>query len=184
MEVLIHFAFQIVKISILGLFYLGVILLIINVSSKSSISFFRKIKTLKKSKIVVWFVICLALFIWQFTYWGDHGLGDYSRVPLGKGKEIEQMNYNGMYIRPVNQEEGVLSIEYYSINKGYCFGLISKSNKFFIWNLDTNEIRKFSSQNEYVKERNSRNLSSKIVFRDFEEVYDAYWGGWRFWLLP
>jgi hypothetical protein len=28
----------------------------------------------------------------MFTYWGDHGLGDTFRVPIGKGKVIESIN--------------------------------------------------------------------------------------------
>ncbi len=184
MEVLFHFAFQMIKIAILGLFYLGLLLLFIQIPTIAKIPFFQRVKKIRRAKRFIWVLICFILFVWQFSYWGDHGLGDYSRVPIGFGKEIEQLNYSGMYISPSGYENQMFGIENYSIDNGYCFGSTSEENGFYIWDLSTNDVQKISTYEEYENGLRIKNLQSRIVFHNFEEAYDLYWSGWRFWLLP
>ncbi|GAB5417448.1 MAG: hypothetical protein Crog4KO_30300 [Crocinitomicaceae bacterium] len=148
------------------------------------ISLFKRIKETSRSKRFTWVLFCFILFIWQFSYWGDHGLGDYSRVPIGYGKEIEQINSTGMYISPNGYESQMFGIKEYSIDKEYCFGSMSKNKGFFIWNLKTNGIQKISTYEKYMDELKSKRIQDKYVFHNFQEAYDSYWSGWRFWLLP
>lgn len=184
MEVLFHFVFQLVKIAILSTFYLGILLLITRIPSLSKKSYCKNLKSKTDTKLFTWVVLSLILFIWQFTYWGDHGLGDYSRIPIGKWQAIEQIDYDNMFIRPDGHEFETLGIKNYSLDKGYCFGLMSEEGEYFIWNLSTNGIQKFDNHIEYYKVILSKDLDNSIVFHSFEEAYRSHWGGWRFWLLP
>jgi hypothetical protein len=37
-------------------------------------------------------IALLSLFLIANTPWGDHGIGDYARIPVGNGEIIEQIN--------------------------------------------------------------------------------------------
>src|SRR5687767_11916204 len=43
-----------------------------------------------------------AGLIWHYnTYWGEHGLGDSARLPLGYGEIIEETNSMEAYFEPL-----------------------------------------------------------------------------------
>lgn len=39
----------------------------------------------------------VALFVFSYTYWGDHGLGDHNRLPIGQGETVEEINGTETY---------------------------------------------------------------------------------------
>ena len=96
MEVLFHFIFQLIKIGILASIYsiiiIGILLLFEKVKSNDYL------KKIKSQKINSWFsfgfIISILLFIFSFTYWGNHGLGDGPRIPIGHWETIENTNWN------------------------------------------------------------------------------------------
>lgn len=51
----------------------------------------------------------------MFTYWGDHGLGDSYRIPIGHGKEISGFSGNDGFIEPLGHKGEVLSIESFAV---------------------------------------------------------------------
>ena len=64
------------------------------------------LENVKKEKKKYWFVfglsISIGLFIYSFTYWGNHGLGDSARIPIGNFKEVGETNGTDSYIEPEN----------------------------------------------------------------------------------
>jgi hypothetical protein len=48
-------------------------------------------------KLNFWYLsgrISLGLFIFTFTYYGDHGLGDNAKIPIGHGIVINNINWD------------------------------------------------------------------------------------------
>ena len=185
MEVLFHFIFQIVKISILSLIYIFILAAI------SQLPFFKKIKFLndlnhyKRTRVITWFVLGFILFIWSFTYWGSHGLGDYARIPIGYGRQIERINATITYITPEGHELETYGINEFATENKFCFGKSRGMDKtvYFIWNLESNKIVKYKSKRQYIKQLSKHGIKNP-KYNTFYEAYDNYWNGWRFWLLP
>ena len=95
MEVLFHLLFELVKISILGCLYATLIIYLLKLISKfKSNSWIEKILNRKKRAwFVIGFLVSISLFIFLFSYWGNHELGDSARIPLGYDKEISNTNW-------------------------------------------------------------------------------------------
>jgi hypothetical protein len=90
MEVLFHGIFELIKISILGCIYATLTLVtFIIIGHYKPDSWFDKVS---KKKLRLWFLsglfISVGLFLFMFTYFGDHGLGDSARVPVGHFKVV------------------------------------------------------------------------------------------------
>jgi len=187
MEFLFGFIFEIIKIGFLASVYSFIILFIFRKIGKTKLNNWLN-KRLKNS-IIFWFIngalISISLFIWTFTYWGEHGFGDYSRIPIGNAKQIEQIDGYWTYITPKGHKFEVFTIYSYAINGKYCTGKTKQnSNRYYIWNLKTNEVQTVNSKNEYEKLSKNLNLPKENEFLDFWNGYKKYWHGWRFFLLP
>lgn len=187
MEVLFHFVFELVKISILAGVYSLILLIVFRQINKSkSDSWFQKVTVnIKKFWLSSGSIIFGLLFIWMFTYWGDHGLGDSARIPIGHWKEIEQINVNSSFISPKGHENEKLTIKSFAVRNNNCVGKSKKDQtEYFIWNLSTNDIEKFTNLEDFSVKAESMNLPISNEFTDFDQAYHEYWGGWKFWLLP
>jgi len=88
MEFLFGFIFEFIKIGFLASFYAFIILLVFRRTGKTKLSSWLNKRL--KNRIIFWFIngtfISIFLFIWMFTYWGEHGIGDASRIPIRKWK--------------------------------------------------------------------------------------------------
>lgn len=181
MEVLIHFIFQLVKIGFLSLCY--------------SFLLFQLLKILKKRvenlKVYKWFyyyfIIYFLLFIYSFTYWGNHGLGDGAKIPIGNWKVIENVNWDyGSYL---NFENTQFDIDKFIVENGNLYAktsdfFTSNNYTYFIINLDTNEVTKFKDKQAYNSYAKERNFPQSKELLSFSDNYLNYWGGARFFLLP
>jgi hypothetical protein len=101
MDVLFHFIFELIKISILGCIYATLTLLTFKIIGHyKPDSWFDKVS---KKKLRLWFlsglVISVGLFFFMFTYFGDHGLGDSAKVPIGHFKVARQINGIDTYLQ-------------------------------------------------------------------------------------
>ena len=187
MEVLFHFIFELVKIAILASIYALILLFIFRQINKSnSESWFQKATSNKKR---FWFItgaiISFLLFGWMFTYWGNHGLGDSARIPIGNNKEIEQINGTWSFISPNGHEFEKYSIHSYAVSGDFCAGRTkANAEQYFIWNLETNNIETVNTIKEYEMKANDLNLPPINEFVEFWDGYKNYWSGWRLWLLP
>jgi hypothetical protein len=172
MASLIHFIFELIKISILTLIYSYFLLLLIKKLQPSLTSKFLNRLNIRTG-------IFILLFIWQFTYWGNHGLGDSSRIPLGFGKEIKQIDASS-YIEP--KKNHTIGIQSFSVLDNQFYGLTSEE-MLITWNLETNTVTSYQSKEDYIETEKTAIPSGK-QFSTFWGAYKNHWNGWRFWLLP
>jgi hypothetical protein len=190
MEALFHLVFEFTKISILSSIYASILLFT-----------FRIIATLKpnnwvdkisKEKSKFWvasgLIISIMLFLFMFSYYGNHGLGDSARVPVGYDKAIEQINGTQAYI----QDEGpvsALDIDKFILTGKFVYGKTGEQNenytgKYFTYDIVNNQVKIFENENIYIDFLASKNLETNPEYKDFNYYYSKYWNGWRFWTLP
>ncbi len=193
MEVLFHFIFQLIKIGILASIYsvllIGIMMIVRDFYST------KYLESVKKEKKKYWFVfvllISIGLFIYSFTYWGNHGLGDNARIPIGKFKEVEVEETNGIdaYIEPENYSYGAMMVHSFARNDNYLTGktevsTVDRPKPFFSWDLKKDEIVFFDSESEYNSFAKNNGLPKISEFKTFRQSYREYWGGLMFWMLP
>ncbi|WP_405376619.1 hypothetical protein [Nonlabens sp. Asnod3-A02] len=191
MEALVGLIALFIKIAILGSVYATLVVLIIIILAK----FFpdRIFENLLKNKKSLWFtsgfIISILLFGYSFTFWGDHGLGDSARIPLSHFQEIDNTNWIETNIEPVNYPYGAMSIESFSIMEDVVVGTtavspVDRPLPYFLWNVKTNYITFFKSEEDYIHHASVNHLAMPETFQTFGENYSDYWNGWRFWMLP
>ncbi|OOQ59250.1 hypothetical protein BC343_28425 [Mucilaginibacter pedocola] len=161
--------------ALLAAIYAGVLFLFLHV-------IFRTAKLdLKKLKFSSLFrAVAVLLFVFMFTYYGDHGLGDDSRIPLGHGKAIEASD-GYPYFKP-DKQQGELHIGNFSVaGDNFC---AEADSGFIFYNLKSNQMINFKGESGYSSFAQKHKLPLPTEFEDFYTHYNRYWGGWRFWLLP
>jgi len=187
MEAIIHFIFEVFKIAILSCFYATLILFIFLFIEKT---FPKSIfSESSKNKLKIWivsgFFVSIFLFAFMFTYWGNHGLGDFARIPIGYGKEVGEIDGVVAYIEPNDQ----VNVKSFTKQNEYLVGEtnvnpVDKPKPYFCWNLKNNKIQFFENEMEYDAFAHQNNLPKNSNFKSFRENYNHYWNGWRLWLLP
>ena len=189
MEVLFHFIFELIKISILGCIYATLTLLSFKFIGhfKPNTWFYRA----SRKKLRLWFLsglfISIGLFFFMFTYYGEHGLGDSARVPVGHWRAIQQVNGTQAYI----QDEGpvaMIEIDDFIVTDNYIYGLTGDMNEnydgdYFVYDLVENNVTTFKSKIEFTDFLKEKNLEINPDYKNFGYYYGKYWGGWRFWVL-
>ena len=191
MEVLFHFIFQLIKIGILASIYsaflIGIIMIIRSFKST------EYLERVKKEKKKYWFVfgllISIGLFIYSFTYWGNHGLGDSARIPIGNFKEVGETNGTDAYIEPENYPYGAMMVHSFTKSDNFLTGKtevspVDRPKPFFSWNLSKDEIVFFDSESDYSLFAKNNRLPKSSEFKTFRQSYREYWGGLKFWMLP
>lgn len=188
MEVLFHFIFELIKISVLGCIYASLTVIIFK-----TIAFFKPeswFKRVSQNKKRLWFrsgfIISVGLFIFLFTYWGNHGLGDQANVPVGHFKTVGQINGNMAYIKDNNEEP--LTIDKFTFDNQNVYAeinqqFINRKEKYVIWDLE-NDTWALYTKEEYLKKAELNNYPKPDSFEDFHFFYKKRWGGLWFWLLP
>jgi len=192
MEVLFHFLLELLKIAILASIYSTLLLLLFKTLGRYKPgSWFDRVS---KKSIRLWFItgliISILLFVFMFSYWGDHGLGDSARIPIGHGKAVDQVNGSMTYITAKGYEMETLDINEFATIDNFLFAKISSNRpaatnkEIAIWDLKTNQVEflEHFSDLEAFKSKNS--IKNQLLFQDFQYQYSIYWNGWRFWLLP
>ncbi len=182
MEVLFHLVFVMIKVAILSCLY-GLLFLIM-------MRLIKKRRTLRSTK--TWMILSASsfvlLFVFMNTYWGDHGLGDSARIPVGYGEDISQINGVTTFIEPQNYDYGILEVETFAqIDNIICgktlISPVGSPAPYFVWNLSDNKVRFFKSKKAYHDYAQTRSYPIEDEFKSFHNHYNAFWGGWRFWLL-
>ena len=189
MEVLFHFIFELIKISILGIVYATLTLIVFRIIGQfKPNSWFEKAS---KKKVRFWFLsglfISIALFCFMFTYWGNHGLGDSARVPIGHFKVVKETNANDAYIERDKFDQ--IGIEKFTFDNDMLYGKIDESfdsgkGKYVVWGLRTDQWIFYQTTVDYNIAANKNNYPKPDSFEDFYTHYKRHWQGWRFWLLP
>lgn len=151
------------------------------------------LERVKKGKKKHWFafvlLISIGLLIYSFTYWGNHGLGDSARIPIGNFKEVGEINGTDSYIEPENYPYGAMMIHSFKKSDNFLTGKtvvspVDRPKPFFSWDLSKDQIVFFDSESEYNLFAKENGLAKSSEFKTFRENYREYWGGIKFWILP
>ena len=175
MFTLFHFGFEIFKIALQAAVYSSIILLLIFILIK--ITGNNRLRLIKFKTI--YFTIAGLMFIFSFTYYGNHGLGDEATIPLGHMKTMNSSDgYAYLNLEPNNQ----INIDSFLVrNDHLCF---ASKNNYYDYQLPSGKCAKYYSRQEYEVYASAHNLPRVNEFKTFYPQYAAYWNGWRFWFLP
>ncbi|QTE39462.1 hypothetical protein ACRQ5D_30105 [Mucilaginibacter sp. P25] len=177
MTTLLHLLFVVIKSSILGLFYTPVIWFLWMLFLKAQ----KKYTNFKwLSVFAVYKIVGISLMVFSFTYYGDHGLGDESRIPLGHGEAMEESDQFAYFV-PKGKSKQILVDTYLLKGDNLC---MSVDSGYKVYNLRTKGVVNFSDEPMYNAFAVSYGLPLSRQLKDFRSQYDEYWSGWRFWLLP
>jgi len=188
MEVLVHFIFELVKISIFACVYSSVVLFTFRITSVIKPN--GLIDRVSKTKLKFWLlcgkIISAGLFVFMFTYWGNHGLGDNATIPIGHFKTVDGINSTDSFIE--NNKGKQLNIKNFAFDKDYLYAETETSegttDNYVIWNLKTGNWVIYNTIDNYLNEAKFKHFPHPDQFQDFWKYYNQYWSGWRFWLLP
>ena len=175
MFVIFHFGFEIFKIGVLAAVYSSVILLLKFVLIK--ITGNSKLRQIQFKSIYL--TIAGLLFTFSFTYYGNHGLGDESFIPLGHWKSIDASDGYAYFDLEPGKQVRVDSFE--MRNEHLCF---VSQKKFYDYQLSSGKCRVYNSKELYETSASLYQLPLANEFKTFYPQYNAYWNGWRFLLLP
>jgi hypothetical protein len=165
-----HFLFELIKIAILSAGYAELIMLMCKLIFSSRYLKFHKL----------FFIIYAVLFVFMFTYYGDHGLGDQSKLPIGHW-EIVDAGDGYPYFEP-GGNKGQIKLEAFLVNEET---LCAQTNEgYMAYDLVTDKLSAFPDQSSYTVYAEKNNLPLAKSFKNFGAQYAAYWSGWRFWTLP
>lgn len=193
MEVLFHLIFQLIKIGILASIYSFVVIGILLIIGKFKPSEF--IKRVKAEKKKYWFsfgfLISIGLFIFSFTYWGNHGLGDGPMIPIGHWETIENTNWTEYgYLKEQKTSDGndIETTQFKVVDDKLCGNLKSWfydfQNSYFVLDLKTDEMIEFKTETEFNEYAENNKLPKSNELLSFEQNYRNHWSGIRFFLLP
>jgi len=193
MEVLFHFIFELIKISILGSIYATLILFIfLKVAKRKPESWLAKVS---KKKLRLWFLsglfISIGLLLFMFTYWGDHGLGDGPKIPIGNGLVVDNTNWTEYgYIKGLKTNDNIdIEMTKFKVTNDKLIGNLDSwfydfENSYFVYDMDTKEMIEFKTKDEFEDYIEANKLGKLSDLLTFQENYSNHWSGWRFWLLP
>lgn len=194
MEALFHLVFELVKIAILASVYAYLVILLFQFIGKKGNSG-NWFESVSKKKLKLWFstglVISFLLFLFMFSYWGNHGFGDHYKIPIGNGYIVERINSNDYgfigNIKTVNSES--VDVEKFKVKNGKLIGKLDNNfydyeNSYFIFDLETKKMQEFKNKSLYNNFAISSSLPIASELLSFRANYDKRWGGWRFFLLP
>ncbi|MGY3089167.1 hypothetical protein ACVWYF_002207 [Hymenobacter sp. UYAg731] len=183
MEYLFGLIFTLLKVAIQASVYATLLLILIRMwagfSPDSGLAKFAS-----NGKQVWWrsgLAASLALCLIANTPWGNHGLGDYARIPLGHDLAMEQMNGTMTYFGPVTTIDQPEIISYQVANDVLCAK--ADKNLYFTYDLGLKRYRTFADSTEYNSTAKNLGLPTTSQFESFHRHYARHWGGWRFWLL-
>jgi len=193
MEVFFHFIFQLIKIGILASIYSFILIGILLIIGKfKPTDFIKKVKADKKKyRFYLGFLISIGLFIFSFTYWGNHGLGDGPMIPIGHYKTIENTDWTEYgYLKGHRTNDGIdIETTQFKVTDDKLCGNLKSwfyefENTYFVLDLKTNEMTEFKTESEFNEYAENNKLPNSDELLSFEENYRNHWSGIRFLLLP
>lgn len=123
----------------------------------------------------------------MFTPYGYHGLGDSARIPISFTKEISNINWT-KYAQLDNiksiEDNDIYLTRFKIVNNTLCGNLdsdfFSYQNDYFVYDIDSEKLEEFQTETDYNKFAESKKLPKSHELKSFEENYNEYWSGWRF----
>lgn len=183
MEVMFHFAFELVKISLLSILYAGLVTALLKLLRPNT----KVLSTWLVAVPAIW----VSLFIYLFTYWGDHGLGDTALLPIGNGKVIESINAleYASILEVKNSSGNNVQMTRFVVSDGKVFGncddwFYEVPCAYLVYDTEEDELFEFTDSLSYLSHADRNGWPRPDAMVSFGKNYHCYWGGWRFWLLP
>jgi hypothetical protein len=121
-----------------------------------------------------------ALFIYSFTYYGKHGLGNSYYLPLGYHKAVVAADSYAFF--RTNDSAPAMSVDSFLVRHDEL--CMQSGGYYYICHLPTGELKKFNNKTGYEQYASQHSLPAAGSFLDFKSQYDHYWHGWRKWVLP
>jgi hypothetical protein len=173
----LHFLFVVFKSCILALIYTPIIWLLWVLILKAC----KRYTGFKWYKLIaVYKIVGILLLVFSFTYYGNHGLGDDSRIPLGYGEAMRESDTFAYFV-PKGKPEQINVQAFLVKGDNLC---MSVDSGYKVYNLKTKAFVNFTDEPMYNMLAVAKDLPLSRHLKDFNSQYDEYWNGWRFWLLP
>jgi hypothetical protein len=189
MQVLYIFIFFFLKLIVLICIYATVLLLIFRLVGKIRPNSWMYRISAKNKRFWLKVAGIAGLFLVTFskTHWGDHGMGDSSRIPLKHGREIVEVNTRA-YISESDYPYGLLEIGNFEITDEFVFTFTTSCTEdspddFVIWNLESNEVKFIESYHDYLAITEKYNLPDVSEYKSYRENFVDHWLRWRFWVF-
>ncbi|RYY33314.1 MAG: hypothetical protein EOP46_16785 [Sphingobacteriaceae bacterium] len=171
MFTLFHFIFQLCKIAVQAAIYTGLLLFFIKQASN------RRLRLIKFKP--VYFSISALMLVFSFTYYGDHGLGDLAKIPLGYGKTMMSIDEYAFF---EIDRENEIDVDSFLVRDNHLY--FTSGNFLYDYNLPSGKWKKYDSRRDYEIYASAHHVQQISDFKTFNYQYSDYWDGWRFWLLP
>jgi hypothetical protein len=182
MEALGHLIFEFFKIGLLSFGYAWIIRYVLQRLRKD-----KPVLPIKKLMLG----IAVFLFLFMCTPYGNHGLGDSARIPVGWSNGLSNVDWRDIAtLEDVEtSDENQLQTTAFLIKDGYVCGNLSSdfydyNNVYFVYNSGSDVLKEFASESDYMRYGKENKLPEVSEFKSFEQNYHDYWSGWRFFLLP
>jgi hypothetical protein len=181
MEVLFHLAFQLVKVSLQSSIYAILLLGLFRIWVRGTDNFNLWLN-------LAGLILVLLMLYGSFSHYGNHGLGDSSRLPLAHGRTIHLSSKT--YIKLDGSKiDSEIYIDKFALSEKYVFGYLDNSQTnydkiYFVFDLQRNKVSQFEKEADYLAFLVQAHINPDTKLADFFEHYHNYWSGWRFWLLP
>ncbi|HTD97872.1 MAG TPA: hypothetical protein VK668_01230 [Mucilaginibacter sp.] len=176
MFTLFHFGFELIKMAIQAAVYSFIIYSLVFIYTE-----INKSSRLKQFKFAGIFLSTYGLlFVFSFTYYGNHGLGDEALIPLGHWETMNSGDGYAYFTASGTSEQ--LAVDSFLVkNDTLC---AASAKVFFIYPLQSGVMKKFGSKYLYNKYALAHHLPQAHQLKTLWVQYHEYWSGWRFWMLP
>jgi len=173
MFTLFHFGFELVKIGALATVYSFLFYCLYFILKEV----LGKKKPGKPKFGRFYLIVYILLFAYSFTYYGNHGLGDESHIPLGYYQTIDATD-GYAFFTPKNLSKTLSVDSFLVIDHKVC---IASGSTYYIYNLSSGKEEKFDSKISYEQYAAHSSLPPTCCFKKYYDSYNEYWNGWRFW---
>ncbi|WP_231427240.1 MULTISPECIES: hypothetical protein [Pedobacter] len=122
----------------------------------------------------------------MFSYYGNHGLGDSSRIPIAHHNVLYQID-SSAYIE--GERGNTFNIGDFVVTDDFVYGTLDRlpedrKTAYFVFDLKLSRIENFENETAFNAYLISKGLNKNVKYQDFSYYYNQYWNGWRFFLLP
>lgn len=170
MEATAHFLFELFKIAILASLYATAALVCTKIAGRFSTNGWwqKHASASGKTWVKSGFAISVLLFLYMFTYWGNHGLGDSARVPIGHFQAVSEINASNTYVEVAGEQYGIrkFSSDGHFLYAEFENGTQARSEDYLVWNLAEDTVQ-FLREEIYVEGIRRYRFPEPSTFRDF-----------------